>query len=212
MTQRTSWLTRATIGLLVLAALAWLFLRTVRDARATPYTVRSADLRGWQVVTEGPGGAAVGLQPPSSLTADLFKQVFTRNMESLSSPASPQIPILLREEAAGLSEAQLEGVIAAVRDADLSTAGLVPRCLATRRSDPPGSYDYYFLHFDPAPLLAARGQVRSALEAQGGDPSRFDPSAVDSTLLIATSDPSTPSTIPFQFDSNRDCIAPIVVE
>jgi len=211
MAKRNSWVTRIAIGAVLLLVLGWLFMRSVRDVRSTPYTVRAADLRGWQVVTEGDRETVVGLQPPSSLTADLFKQVFARNMESITSSASPQIPVVLGLEATGLN-IQPAPLASIVTETGLGSAPLVPTCFGSRRTDPPASHDYYFVHFESAPFVTARERLRDALQSQGVDVSRFDPGNHQSTLVIATSDPAVRSTLPFEFDPARDCVAPVSVE
>ncbi|MGE0704522.1 MAG: hypothetical protein AB7F99_11400 [Vicinamibacterales bacterium] len=211
MAKRNSWTTRIAIGAVLLLVLGWLFMRSVRDVRSTPYTVRAADLQGWQVVTGGDSDAMVGLQPPSSLTADLFKQVFARNMESITSPASPQIPVILRIEAGGLNT-QAAPIASIITEAGLGSSPLAPTCFGTRRTAPPASHDYYFIHFEAAPFVTARARLRDALQAQGADVSGFDPNDLQSTLVIATSDPAVRSTLPFEFDPSRDCVAPVSVE
>ncbi len=211
MAKRNSWVTRIAIGAVLLLVLGWLFMRSVRDVRATPYTVRAADLQGWQVITEGDTGTLVGLQPPSSLTADLFKQVFARNMESISSPASPHVPVVLRLEATALNT-QAAAIASIITETGLGSTPLVPTCYGSRRTEPPASHDYYFIHFDSAPFVTARERLRAALQAQGADASSLDPNNVQSTLVIATSDPAVRSTLPFEFDPARDCVAPVSVE
>jgi hypothetical protein len=60
--------------------------------------------------------------------------------------------------------------------------------------------------------VAARERVRSTLQGQGGGTSGFDPVAFQPTLVIATSDPAVRSILPFEFDPDRDCVAPVAVE
>ncbi len=211
MAKRNSWVTRIAIGAVLLFVLGWLFMRSVRDVRSTPYTVRAADLQGWQVITEGDSDTLVGLQPPSSLTSDLFNQVFTRNMESITSSANPQIPVVLRLEATAMNS-QAAQIASIITEAGLGSTPLVPACFGTRRTEPPASRDYYFIHFEPATLVTVRERLRDALQAQGADVSGFDPSDVQATLVIATTDPAVRSTLPFQFDRARDCVAPVSVE
>ncbi len=211
MAKRNSWFTRIAIGAILLVVLGWLFMRSVRDVRSTPYTVRAADLQGWQVITEGDSDTLVGLQPPSSLTSDLFNQVFTRNMESITSSANPQIPVVLRLEATAMNS-QAAQIASIITEAGLGSTPLVPACFGTRRTEPPASRDYYFIHFEPATLVTVRERLRDALQAQGVDVSGFDPSDVQATLVIASTDAAVRSTLPFEFDRARDCVAPVSVE
>ncbi len=202
---------KVVVGLVAVLGLGWLFLRTAQNARSAPYTVRVADMERWEVVEgpDAPGGAIVGLRPPSAMTADLFKQIFARNMESIASPATVLAPIVLRRESVSLGGAPEGAVVAAARASGIEAATLVPRCLAARRADPPASYDYYFVLFEPAPFHEARTEVRTA---HGAEASAFAPTALVPSLVIATSDPAARSILPFEPDPDRDCVAPVTLD
>jgi hypothetical protein len=213
MARRNIW-TKLVVAAVAVAALGWLFLRTVRDARSAPYTVRAADLRGWSVVTGGagdPAGVLVGLQPPGAMTAELFRQVFARNMESLTSPGGAQIPIVLQHEAA-IGRLPAATVAAIAEQAGLESIALVPACLAVRRAEPPAAFDYYFVMFEAAPLREVRERIRAAAAMQEVDVAGFDPSSVVAALVVATSDPAVRIVLPFVPDPDRDCVAPVAVQ
>jgi hypothetical protein len=209
--KRGNMLKKIAIAVVVLTGLGWLFLRTVQEARATPYTVRAADLRGWQVVADSgsPAGALVGIRPSPAFTADLFKQIFARNMESITAPAAALVAVVLQREVEALGGVQAEDVVDAIRSTHIEQATLVPRCLAARRLDPPASYDYYFVVFESTPFEAAR---RAAHASVGSGQSGFDPAALVPTLVIATSDPAARGMLPFMPDPEQDCVAPVSIE
>jgi len=202
--KRGNVLVKVGIGLLAIVVLGWLFMRTLQDTRSTPYTARAADMRGWTlIVADDPqAGALAGLQPPQAFTADLFKQIFSRHMESLTSPAEPLVPIVTRIEAAAGYQIT---VVEAARAAGIESASFVPQCVAVRRTDPPASFDYYFVIFEPGPFHAAR-------RAAGNGTAAFDATALIPTLVIATSDPAARAILPFEADPARDCLAPVTLQ
>ena len=105
--QRTTWLKLGVAALLVVG-LPWLFLRTVRDTIAEPYTVAPEALSGWTLAiheTRQPAPAVITLLPPDGLVSDLFQQIFRRTMESMTTPTRPAMPVVLQSEfAASLRE------------------------------------------------------------------------------------------------------------
>src|SRR4051812_40875574 len=99
--RRSNRLVKVGVGLVVIAALGALFIRSVRQSRAAPYTVSGEELRGWALAFEpasGPNAPILTLRPPPALAHGLFDQIFKRAMESLNTPSEPAIPLLLQGE------------------------------------------------------------------------------------------------------------------
>lgn len=215
MARQTSRVVKVAVLAVVLAALAALFLRTVRQSGAAPYTVRADRLAGWTLVAASARGgnagrALVALRPSIELPADLFRQVFRRTMTSLSTPAVPEIPLVRAEEVAGADEVLVGRVLDAARNARLDAASPEPRCLARYRvSEPGGTLEFYYLVLDLPGFDGFRAEVARLLEPDRA--SGFDRQAVP-VLLVAASERGLTGSLPFRADPTRDCIAPIVVE
>jgi hypothetical protein len=97
---KKSLLVKIALALLAVSAFAFLFMRSIEDTRSAPYTVDRAHLRRpWTLALE-PATASnhpvLVLRPPPELAAGIFKQIFSRAMESLNSPMMPSVPVVLR--------------------------------------------------------------------------------------------------------------------
>src|SRR5687768_15111921 len=139
-------------------------MRSLEDTRSAPYTVDRAHLRSWTLALE-PASAAnaplLVLRPSPELAGDLFKQIFSRAMESLNSPTSPSIPVVLRGEYDRVVGDQLTqaAMLAAARTAGIETSAISPRCLVHRRvSEPGGVRQAYFIWFDAPAIVQFRRQ------------------------------------------------------
>jgi hypothetical protein len=204
------------VFLVVLAGLAALFLRTARESGAEAYTVPSDRLTGWTLVAAGedPRRPVVALRPPVELSADLFRQVFRRTMTSLSTPALPEVPLVVASDFTGgrVDEALAERVVAAARDAGLERATPQARCLARHRVSEPGeTLEFYYLVLDVPEFGPFRDEVARLVESMGGG-IRFDPRALGPVLLVAASERGLLGPLPFRPDPERDCLASVVVE
>ena len=215
---RTSPLIKILVAVGVLAVVGVLFIRSARSARSAPYTVEQARLRNWTAVivpAVGPTEPVLVLQPPPELVIGLFGQVFSRAMESLSRPAVPGIPLVLKGELdralAGRTTA--EALAAAARSAGLEAAALEPKCLAYRRvSEPRGTWQLYFVIFDEPAFGRFREQIGT--QAAGGGVASavaFDPAALSPVLFVAASDPMFSRWLPLRADPQTDCVAPIAI-
>src|ERR1700674_648664 len=83
-------LIKIVVVLCAVSVLGFLMVRSVKDTRSTPYTVKRDHLRNGTVVLESassPSAPMLTLRPQQELAAGLFHQVFVRNMESLNSPS-----------------------------------------------------------------------------------------------------------------------------
>ncbi len=94
-------LRKAALLSLIAAGLGWLFLQTIRQTNAEPYTIDGEDVSGWTLALEDPefgGHGILVLQPPVGLPAELFRQIFLRSGLSMAGPARPSMPIVLRSD------------------------------------------------------------------------------------------------------------------
>lgn len=207
-------LLKVLIALAALALVGYLFVRSARDARSEAYEVPRAVLEaGWTLELDPAAGARAPLlswRPPAGLTGALFKQIFSRAMESLASPAAEAIPILLWGEHAPafLGKVTPDALLAAAKAAGLDTAKPRPRCLAYRRtSDASGTRQIYFVLFD-APEHARFRQQLAGMAAEAGG--ILDSEALSPVLLVAGSDSAFTSWFPLRADPERDCVAKII--
>jgi hypothetical protein len=200
------------VALVALAALGFVFMRSVRSTRAEPYSVGRDSLRAFGLgVSEGgdPTAPALLVHVPGSLPGALARQIFSRLMESMTYPPAAEIPLVLQSEydheLRGRTTA--EALLAAARTAGLDGAPLQPRCLAHRRiSTREGTRQIYFLLFDWPAFDRFRAQV-GQLAGGGG----FDPQALSPVLIIGGTDQMFGTWMPLHADPQADCVAPIKV-
>ena len=137
-TKRSSVLLRMAIALAAIAVLGYLFIHSLGTTRSESYTIERAHLGKWTLVLEpavGPNAPLLSARTDLEVVASLFRQVFHRAMESLNTPATASIPIVLHGEfERGLAGRMTPGeLLAAARAAGLESASHQPRCLAHRR-------------------------------------------------------------------------------
>ena len=202
------------VGAVLIIALPWLFLKTVRDTIAEPYEVGDAALTGWRLVLTDPsqpGLSVLGLQPPPLLVSGLFDQVFMRTMESMTSPGADILPVVFHNEFQSGLRAVLapDELLQAARDAGLEEARLEAVCMGVKREQFGGrSRQIYFVLFD-APAVAAFRQQLGRLAAEGGEAGAFGATPFDLVLPIAASDAGFASWFPMAVDRLTDCQAPV---
>jgi hypothetical protein len=205
------WPVKLALALAVAGAFGILFWRSVRTSRAEPYTVSAESLRGWRVELEAPSGPAspvLVLRPPASLAAGLFQQIFSRNMESLTSPANGGIPLLLAAEFERSFAGRVtpEALLAAAQAAGLDGTTVAPRCLAYRRvSDINMPHQLFFVLFEDAAVDRFRRHLRTLA---GSD---FDPAAQSPVLIVGATDGHFERWLPLRADGKADCVAPVTV-
>ena len=162
-------LVRAAIIMAVLAAIGFLFMRSVQNARSTPYTIDRAHLQNWTLVIEpgtAPNSVLIAARPPRELASTLFRQLFTRLAESFNGPAYPTVPLLLQDEfnrsfAGRVTSGEL---LAAARGAGVE-APFAPRCMGYRRDSAPGvTRQAYFVVFDSPAFERFREQIAAHAE------------------------------------------------
>jgi hypothetical protein len=209
-------LLKIVLVLVALVVLGFLFVRSARQVRSEPYTIPRAHLGSWTLVLTPDGEPwMLALQPRAELVHGLFRQVFSRAMESMNMSTSAGIPVLLRSEydrafAGHLSPADLD---ARARAAGLENAQVEPRCLGHKRISEPGSTrQLYYAAFDAPAVIQFRKALVTLLPGGTASATTFDPAAQSPVLFIATSGASFDHWLPLRVDNDAGCVAPIVVE
>ena len=205
------------VGLVVvgLVVLSWLFWWTVQSSVAEPYVIDPADGGVWTLaLSEGgqPGASLLVLRPPAQFTSRLFNQIFSRTMESMSSPSRGGIPIVLQQEyRLGLqSVVSPQELLTLAAETGLEAVTPRPVCIGVRRAPYAGrSRQLYFGLFD----LPAFGRFRTELGGlsagqDGGD--AFVPEALVPVMPISGSDGDFASWWPLVVDAETDCVAPLI--
>lgn len=197
---------KAVIVLVLLAGVGFLFVRSVTDVRSEPYEIQRAHLTGWALsagVTQDGDGAAVALRPPSELPLNLSRQLFRRQMESLSTPMAPGLALALTTELAPTTTT--EQLLALARESGLDRATLTPRCVGYRRISGTGvTRQLYFVWFSFAEYDAFRERLKP-LAREGYSPAALSP------VLLSAGEPSVAGWHPVVVDEARDCVAPVNV-
>ena len=202
---KQSLLIKLILGLGAAALFGFLFTRSLHDTRTTPYTVERQHVRGWTLMLEPASKTndpLLVLQPTPELASGLFREVFSRAMESLNAPVRPAIPVVLRGEFdrdAGDGPTH-NGLLTAARAAGLESSNIVPRCLVHRRvSEPGGTRQVYFVLFDAPAVSQFRRQIG------------LDPAALSPILFIAAAGPDFNSWLPQRVSPESDCLAPVEI-
>lgn len=197
---------KALLVVVVLAGVGWLFVRSVTDVRSEPYEIPQAHLTGWTLASapaDDVEGAAIVLRAPVELTMDLFRQLFRRQMESLSTPPAPGIVLALRSELAPAATPGL--VLTLARESGLERATVTPRCVGYRRVSATGvTRQLYFIWF----ALAEFDTFRARLKPLAG--AGYTPAALSPVMLTAA-EPSVAGWHPIVVDDAKDCVAPVTV-
>ena len=202
------------VAVVALAVLGVLFIRSVQDARSTPYTVERGHLRNWTLAFEPQASAtapALVLRPPVELVSNVFRQLFSRAMESLNMPTAPAMPLVLQGEydLALASRFTPDALTAFARESGLESAAFEPRCLAYRRhSEPRATRQLYYLLFESREFASFRERL-AAGSPPGGGAGTFDLEALSPVLIVAASDAAFHRWLPIRADSNTECVAPI---
>jgi hypothetical protein len=200
------------IGLLLLGAIAVLFMRSLDTSRAEPFTVRGEHLAPWTLATDAAAsgdGAVVALAPPAELPMRLFRQVFTRAGESLSTPLRPGITLIAADELRGVT-IPVDELAAMARTAGLDRARLNPRCMGYRRDSKPGATrQVYFIVFEMPEFGAFRQAVAARAASQGA--TTFSAAGLSPVMLLA-GQPDVSGWMPLVVDLDKDCMAPVKTE
>ena len=214
-TVRQSTLIKIVLGLAAVTLFAVLFIRSVRNAGAQPYTMGRAQLGAWTVAlppTPEASGVVLALWPPITLAPPLFSQIFSRSGLTLSGPNPVAMPLVLTGEfdRAGMGRTlSPEALVQLARESGLESMQPKPTCLANRRISQPGSTrEVFFVRFEFSPL----GVFRSSIAARLGAGVGFDPAGLSPVVIIAATDGDFGSWQPLRGEAPQDCVAPITVQ
>ncbi len=217
MTKLQRGLLKAVVAVAALGALGVFFVRSARTVLAEPYEVPRDHLAPWTLAIEPastPSGILLALRPQPELTAVLFKQVFARTGESLTSPVPAAMPLVLQSEfdRAMPDAFTPEKLLGVAQAAGLETAAVVPRCLAHRRVSAPGVVrQVYFTRFDAPAFEQFRREVARQLR-YASSTSTFDAAALSPVLIVAATDAAFSRWLPLRAGDSDDCLAPIAVK
>ena len=209
--KRSSILLKIAIAMAAIAVLGYLFIYSLESTRSEPYTVERASLEGWTLVLEpagGPNSPLLSVRTGLEAVTDLNRQLFNRAMESITTPQTASIPIVLRGEferglAGRLTPAAL---LAAGREAGLESASHELRCLAHRRiSEPAMTRQVYFAIVASPSITSFREQLARSSEAA------FDAAALTPVMFVGASDAAFHRWLPIRA-GEADCIAPIQIK
>ena len=192
-------------GIAAIGVFTFLFMRSLQDTRSAPYTVEPAHLQSWTLALDRTSAAndpLLVLRPSPELAAGLFKQIFSRAMESLNSPTAPSIPIVLRGEFDRVVGDRLpqEAMLAAAKAAGVDAAAPSPRCLVQRRVSEPGGVRQAYLVFFDAPAIA---QFRRQIG--------LDADALSPVMFVAGAGADFNSWLPQRVNADADCLAPVEI-
>ena len=213
---RRSSLLKVVAGLAVLAAVAVLFVRSVRNTRAEPFAVQREHLVGWTLAIEPPDdplSSWLALSPPPQLPMSLGREIFARGGESVSYPSPSLVPLLLRSEfdRAFAGTIAPENIVSLARALGFQSIEWKPRCMAHRRiSEPGGTRGLHFVLLDAPPFDAFRRQLSAWLEGSARD--LFNPLALSPVLIVAALDGDFGRWMPLRADPEVDCLAPVNAE
>ena len=211
---RRSWLIKVALGVVAVAGLAVLFVRSAQSTRAEPYDVRRERLQRWTLALEepaAPSGVLLALRPQREFASTLFSDLFSRTGESITGPVPVQMPLVLRNEIDPRAAAELsaDGLVTLARESGMESTIPQPKCMAHRRISAPGvTRQVYFVLFEMPAFGAFRQQLAPRVREAGGT---LDPAALSPAVIIAASDARFSDWQPLRGDAQQDCVAPITV-
>ena len=208
---------KAAIAIVALAVLGWLFWRTVQSSLAEPYVIDTRLVAEWNLALRGRMEPDVGLlvlEPSDQLRAELFQQIFARTMESMMSPATAAIPLVLETEyreslGSALSPQELVEV---AEESRLSNITPTPVCIGVVRGEGAGTTRQLYYAIFEAPEV---GRFRAALArryAEAGGTAAFEPDGFPLVMPLAGSDGDFASWWPLDVSAANDCQAPLVAQ
>jgi hypothetical protein len=204
------------VAVLVLAGLAWLFVKTLRDTNSEPYVVKRDELSTWVLVAQDglEGPALLALEPTAQMVGDVFRQIFTRTGQSLASPVRPSMPVVLASEYAGSLKGILsrDELIETARSAGVESEPIEPVCLGVKK-DPQSarSSQRFFLVFESRGFSRLREEL-ARLHATRSGSGTFEPGALRPVLPVASADADFDRwPWPVAVDTDVDCVAPVAV-
>jgi hypothetical protein len=212
-TSRKQLVVRVGLVLVAVLVLAWLFITTIRNTNSAPYEADASQLTGWQVVPgqgSEPGVAALAL--PSQFSAELFRQLFERTMQSLVAPTRPVVPLVLTSEYADSLQGvhSVDNIMNIAREAGLETARFEPVCVAERTDSAPGrTSQVFFVVFESPAFSQFRANLMPTQPEHGGTGAPYQPAALRPILMVASTDRDFGRWWPLRFNQQEDCQAPV---
>ncbi len=186
---RRTLLRKIGIAAVVMAGIGWLFLRTIQNTNAEPYSIGAAGLSGWRLAVGSEASPVLlGLQPPDGMREAIYQQIFLRTMVSLTQPVVPMPLLLRREYESGLNGSMsLEAVMDMARQAGLETARFEPMCVGQEQLSSGRSQQVYYAVFKAEAFDRFRAEL-ARRQPPSVDANAFDPRALRPMLAIAASD------------------------
>lgn len=207
-------LRKAGVVALLLIVLGWLFWQTVQDSLSEPFVIEPGLVAEWRLALRGPmqsGAGLLTLQPTDQLRAELFQQIFTRTMESMTSPAEASMPIVLHSEYRDTLGTVFspDDILAAAEEAGLSNVTPMPVCIGVAREAVVGaSRQLYFAVFESPEVDRFRQGLARRYADSDGETS-FDHGELVLAVPIAASDGNFASWWPLDVRTETDCQAPL---
>jgi hypothetical protein len=200
----------------VLAGFFYLFVRSARDVLAEPYVANRQHLEGWTLALETPAtptSPILVVRTSQAFANGLYKEIFSRMMESMSSSTASGVPVILggEYELALAGRYSPDALLQAARSAGLESAGFTPVCVAARRvSEPGGTRQVHFVIFNAPAFVAFRKQIVQDLQPPP-DAGAFSATSLSPVLIVAATDPNFDRWLPISTTAEQDCVAPITV-
>jgi hypothetical protein len=210
-------LVRAAVVLVLIAGLAYLFMKTAQDVVSEPYSVRQEHLREWTIEirdSQDPLDGVVVLRPPHAMPAMVAQQIFLRRMEGMITPTVHAIPLVLRREFDGVFDAvaSLDDLAAVAEEAGLRSAPFVPTCLGARREGSSDAGQIFFILFESPAFDQFRQGIGALLETRGGNRDVYAADSLRPLLVINASGNTLRGWIPTRQNPEEDCVAPVEFE
>jgi len=210
---RRTVLIKLILGLVAVAVFGVLFMRSVRNTGAVPYTMARSDLAGWTLALapdSATSGVLLALWPQNNMARPLFSQLFSRSGVSLSGPNPVAMPLILKSEydRALAGAVTPEALLDMARESGLESMQPKTVCMATRRVSEPGlTRDLFFVRFEHAPFAPFRQQVAARATGPG-----FDAASLSPVVIVAATDGAFGTWLPLEGDGPADCLAPITLQ
>jgi len=204
-------LVKLAIAVAALVGLGFLFAYSLETSVSEPYTVEQTQVGPWTLViepTDGPNAPLLSIRTGQELVAGLFRQLFQRAMESMNTPATASIPIVLQAEFERALAGRMtpDDLLTAAREAGLQSQSHQPLCLAHRRISEPGqTRQSYFVILESPSIVAFRADL--ARRSEGA----FDAAALTPVMFVGGSGAAFSRWLPIRA-TDEDCVSPIQIK
>jgi hypothetical protein len=198
----------ATVALIIVAALAWVVVRTIRNRR--PYSADAVTLSGWTLVAEPGAQALVALQPPPQLPSGLFQQLAQRTRLALAAPPRPLLPLVLQDEYSESLQGvwSVDDILKLARETNLETTRFEPVCVGHHTESGGGqTHELFFVEFSSPAFDDFRQQLTPLFPEHGGW-GVFNPVALRPILTVAATGDDLGRRPP-AMEQRTDCLAPL---